>query len=138
MLVARLWSEPYPALYQPSFAGAAQGGEQVEFTVPRVTMHARGGEDLRLHHMDLMAESRVAEIAVFSTAFPADNLEDALEDSSNAQWLQSRLEELTGESPEAATVEWIRYTAERNASVEYASVEYERVIESAYRVEFDE
>ncbi|GGI05182.1 hypothetical protein [Egicoccus halophilus] len=106
MLITRVLAEPYPALYQPSFASAPADGDVVVTTTPRVTVDYADGSVGHYDHVEVMAAAGVARIAVFDHAFRDDERAEAAQ---TRAWLRDRLAELGGgRTPTHAEIAWVR------------------------------
>lgn len=61
--------EPYPALFQPSFAGTPLVNGQLHRTTPRVTIVFRSGEEVAVSQDDVLPRTRLHVPTVFREAF---------------------------------------------------------------------
>jgi|GEM_PF-6670062 len=104
LLVARTIDEPYPALFQPSFAGTPLKDGELTAEVPKVTVQFTDGDTEEIDYRDVLPPSRLHPLVVFRSAFgePDAETEDATVD-----WLSSRMQTRYGERVvDAVLVEW--------------------------------
>ncbi len=109
LAVAKVWTEPYPGLFQPGFGGfgGAQGRPENMATVPEPTVMATyaDGSTSTFSHRDVMERSKSGRMAVFQSAFGTDSPRRS--DPQTVAWLQERLTELDGgRRPVSAVISW--------------------------------
>jgi hypothetical protein len=96
--VAKVWTEPYPALFQPGFGGfgGRQGQPDTMTTAPQeavVVTYADGGT-ASFSHLEVMRQSKSGPLAVFRSAFVVDSRRRS--DPRTVAWLEQRLADLGG------------------------------------------
>lgn len=95
--VAKIWTEPYPALFQPGFGGfgGRQGQPETMATVPQVAVVVTyaDGSTASFSHLEVMRQSKSGPLVVFRSAF-ADSRRRS--DPRTVAWLEQRLADLGG------------------------------------------
>lgn len=95
--VAKIWTEPYPALFQPGFGGfgGRQGQPDTMATVPQVAVVVTYADDstASYSHLEVMRQSKSSPLVVFRSAFADDHRRS---DPRTVAWLGQRLADLGG------------------------------------------
>ena len=108
LLVARFIDEPYPALFQPSFAGTPLVKGKLTKTIPTVTLELANGTSEVIPFTDVLPQSRLAPAVVFRAAFYDEKKATA---PATVEWLRSNLtSDLPGQVVTTMTVVWNEIT----------------------------
>jgi hypothetical protein len=109
MAVAKVWAQPYPAFFQPSFGGAVSPAGTTVMEEPTITVTYTDGTVMTVSHNDVMAKSQSLRLAVFTSAFSPDS--PRLSAPGTVAWLGQRLTELGhGRHPARAVIQWREVT----------------------------
>lgn len=105
MAARKLASEPYPALFQPSFRTTPADPDFVEVFDPVVIVSYNDGTTSSITERELFHDADVLKASVFKTAFGTH--EQTSDSPEVTKWMQERLAEI-GEGREAtrAIVQW--------------------------------
>jgi hypothetical protein len=105
LAATKIWAEPYPGLFQPSFGGAVPPAGTAVVEEPTVTVDYTDGTSATFSHLQVMAQSKSLPLAVFKSAFGPDSPRRSAPDT--ISWLERRLSDLGGgRQPERAVIEW--------------------------------
>lgn len=109
LAVAKVWTEPYPGLFQPGFGGfgGKQGAPENMTTVPQSVVTASYADGSTATFVDwvVMEQSKSAPSAVFQSAFGAHRTRPF--DPRTVAWLERRLADLhDGRRPVRAVISW--------------------------------
>lgn len=108
MLIAEREGEPYPGLFQPSFAGSPLKDGVLTGVQSVVTIMFEGGGGKVADIRDIMPSSRLNARTVFRSAFYDERLAT---DPETVDWLQRRIESaFPGRTATRMVVEWERTT----------------------------
>ena len=128
--VTKVWSEPYPGLFQPAFGGSVDEAGTTSVMEPTVTASYADGTTESFSHRDVMAQSKSLQVAVFTSAFGPDS--PRRDDPETVAWLERRLAVLGGgKQPESAVLDWREVTydladeqAPRSSTTERTTIDF--------------
>lgn len=103
LAVKLVWDEPYPAIFQPSFAGTPLVNGVLHRQVPDIELIYASGATRTVEASDVLPRTRLHVPTVFRAAFW-----DETEANSSAlrEWLESALAVRYGEPVDRMTVTW--------------------------------
>ena len=128
MLASRLWSEPYPALYQPSFASSAKEDNVLVVEVPRVDAVFSDGRRASFSHIEVVGDVATSEMTIFNAGLQTSA--SRIDEVETVAWLHERLENLGGAAPTSARISWHRYE-------QPIAEEMPQAVETTHEVEVD-
>ena len=100
----RVVSQPYPGIYQPSFAGTPVVGETLTARVPIVSFTFLDGSVREIPFEEILPESKLLSMSVFKSAFFD---EASANDPATVRYLKELVEEkFPGAEPDTMTVDW--------------------------------
>jgi hypothetical protein len=104
LVVQRVASQPYPGVYQPSFAGTPLVGDTLTARVPIVQFAFSDGTTRDVPFEEVLPESKLLAMSVFKSAFFE---EGRANDPATVGYLRDLLQEkFPGSEPATMTVEW--------------------------------
>jgi hypothetical protein len=104
LLFQRQFAQPYPAVFQPSFAGTPLVGETLKAQVPLVHVAFADGSEIEIPFEDVLPDSGLLDKSVFKSAFFN---EDRATAPDTIAWLRADLVSLfPGKDPVRMRVDW--------------------------------
>lgn len=104
VVVARTYSEPFPALFGPAFEGSQEDDGVVHLRASRVVLLTADGVEREVESSVVLPESEALGAALLNSGYRSESRANAPEARA---WLSARLEETVSDlDVVAVTVEW--------------------------------
>ncbi|MCS5713721.1 hypothetical protein NVV95_04045 [Herbiconiux sp. CPCC 205716] len=104
LLFQRQFDQPYPGVFQPSFAGTPLTGDILKAQIPVVHVEFDDGASEEIPFEDVLPDSKLLDKSVFKSAF---FLEDRATAPDTVKWLRGDLARMfPGREPVGMTVDW--------------------------------
>ena len=100
-------TQPYPGLYQPSFADTPLTNGILKATLPIVTISFADGSTQQIPYNDVLPDSKLLDLSVFKSAFYGEKKANSADVVS---WLRNDLQnKFPGTTPTSMTVDWTAF-----------------------------